>query len=86
MFLEKPEDIALFNNLMETHTYLEPYFAELALWCYLHDKEKYLALVEESKKEEDERLHLKDISECLPGSLSHEAPRTLGDAQEIKNI
>ena len=86
MFLEKPEDIALFNKLMETHTYLEPYFAELALWCYLHDKEKYLSLVEESKKEEDERLHLKDISECILGSLNHEAPRTLGDAQEIKNI
>ena len=65
MFLEKPEDIALFNKLMDSNPTLEPYFAELALWCYLHDKEKYLDLVNESKKEEDERLHLKDISKCL---------------------
>jgi len=70
MFLEKPEDIALFNKLMETHTYLEPYFAELALWCYLHDKEKYLSLVEESKNETDRRLHLKDISDEINFELN----------------
>ncbi len=65
MFLEKCEDIALFNQLMDSNPHLEPYFAELALWCYLHDKEKYIALVEESKTECDQRLHLKDISKCL---------------------
>ena len=86
MFLEKPEDIALFNKLMETHTYLEPYFAELALWCYLHDKEKYLTLVEESKKEEDERLHLKDISERLQVSLEPRGSESQECLTEIKNI
>jgi hypothetical protein len=78
MFLDKPEDIALFNRLMDSNPTLEPYFAELALWCYLHDKDKYLALVEESKNETDRlclvdlakqdthhRLHLKDISDAL---------------------
>jgi hypothetical protein len=65
MFLDKPEDIALFNGLIDSNPTLEPYFAELALWCYLHDKDKYLALVEESKNEQDQRLHLKDISDAL---------------------
>ena len=65
MFLDKPEDIALFNKLMDSNPTLEPYFAELALWCYLHHKDKYLALVEESKNETDHRLHLKDISDAL---------------------
>ena len=50
---------------MDSNPTLEPYFAELALWCYLHDKDKYLALVEESKNEQDQRLHLKDISDAL---------------------
>jgi hypothetical protein len=85
MFLEKPEDIALFNKLMETHTYLEPSFAELALWCYLHDKKKYLSLVEESKKD-DERLHLKDVSERLQVSLEPRGSESQECLQEIKNI
>ena len=49
MFLEKKEDIAFFNRVIADNQDLEPYFAELAVWAYLYQKEKYFELVEECK-------------------------------------
>ena len=50
MFLEKPEDVAFFNKIIETNPNLEPYFAELAVWCYLYNKDKYFQLIDECKE------------------------------------
>ena len=49
MFLEKKEDIAYFNRVIADNANLEPYFAELCVWAYLYNKDKYLELVEECK-------------------------------------
>ena len=49
MFLEKQEDIAFFNKVISDNANLEPYFAELCVWAYLYNKDKYLELIEECK-------------------------------------
>jgi hypothetical protein len=49
MFLEKKEDIEFFNRVIDGNQDLEPYFAELAVWAWLHQREKYLELIEECK-------------------------------------
>ena len=50
MFLEKPEDVAFFNKIIETNPNLEPYFVELSVWCYLYNKDKYFQLIDECKE------------------------------------
>ena len=47
MFLDKPEDIAYFNRIMRDSPHLEPYFAELAVWAWIYQKEKYLDIIKE---------------------------------------
>ena len=49
MFLEKKEDIEFFNRVIDGNQDLEPYFAELAVWAWLHQRDKYLELIEECK-------------------------------------
>ena len=47
MFLDKPEDIAYFNRIMRDSPHLEPYFAELAVWAWIYQKDKYLDIIKE---------------------------------------
>jgi hypothetical protein len=54
MFLTKKEDIAFFNKVMDEHGDLEPYFAELAIWAWIYQRDKYLDLIEECKKQQEE--------------------------------
>jgi hypothetical protein len=51
MFLDKPEDIAYFNRIMRDSPHLEPYFAELAVWAWIYQKNKYLEIVKEYKEQ-----------------------------------
>jgi hypothetical protein len=53
MFLTKKEDIAFFNKIMQENGNLEPYFAELAVWAWIYQRDKYLELIEECKKEQE---------------------------------
>ena len=53
MFLEKKEDIEFFNKVIDNNSDLEPYFAELAVWAWLHQRDKYLELIEECKQQQD---------------------------------
>jgi hypothetical protein len=51
MFLDKPEDIAYFNRIMRDSPHLEPYFAELAVWAWIYQKNKYLEIIQEYKEQ-----------------------------------
>ena len=51
MFLDKPEDIAYFNRIMRDSPHLEPYFAELAVWAWIYQKDKYLDIIKEYEKQ-----------------------------------
>jgi hypothetical protein len=51
MFLDKPEDIAYFNRIMRDSPHLEPYFAELAVWAWIYQKNKYLEIVKEYEEQ-----------------------------------
>ncbi len=51
MFLEKLEDLAYFNRIMRDTPELEPYFAELAVWCWIYQREKYLEVVKEYEEQ-----------------------------------
>ena len=51
MFLNKPEDIAYFNRIMRDSPNLEPYFAELAVWAWIYQKEKYLDIIKEYEEQ-----------------------------------
>ena len=53
MFLEKKEDIEFFNRVIDSNRDLEPYFTELAIWAWIHQKDKYLELVEECKAQNE---------------------------------
>ena len=52
MFLEKPEDIAYFNRIMRDSPHLEPYFAELAVWAWIYQRDKYLEIVKEYEEQQ----------------------------------
>ena len=51
MFLNKPEDIAYFNRIMRDRPDLEPYFAEVAVWAWIYQREKYLELIMEYEEQ-----------------------------------
>ena len=51
MFLDKPEDIAYFNRIMRDSPHLEPYFAELAVWAWIYQKDKYLDIIKEYEEQ-----------------------------------
>jgi hypothetical protein len=51
MFLDKPEDIAYFNRIMRDSPHLEPYFAELAVWAWIYQKDKYLDIIREYEEQ-----------------------------------
>ena len=51
MFLDKPEDIAYFNRIMRDSPHLEPYFAELAVWAWIYQKDKYLDIIQEYEEQ-----------------------------------
>ena len=51
MFLDKPEDIAYFNRIMRDSPHLEPYFAELAVWAWIYQKNKYLEIIKEYEEQ-----------------------------------
>ena len=51
MFLNKPEDIAYFNRIMRDNPQLEPYFAELAVWAWIYQKDKYLDIIQEYEEQ-----------------------------------
>ena len=51
MFLDKPEDIAYFNRIMRDSPHLEPYFAELAVWAWIYQRNKYLEIIKEYKEQ-----------------------------------
>jgi hypothetical protein len=51
MFLDKPEDIAYFNRIMRDSPHLEPYFAELAVWAWIYQKEKYVNIIKEYEEQ-----------------------------------
>jgi hypothetical protein len=52
MFLDKAEDIAYFNRIMRDSPHLEPYFAELAVWAWLYQRDKYLEIVKEYEEQQ----------------------------------
>lgn len=52
MFLEKPEDIVYFNRIMRDSPHLEPYFAELAVWAWIYQRDKYLEIVKEYEEQQ----------------------------------
>ena len=54
MFLDKPEDIAYFNRIMRDSPHLEPYFAELAVWAWIYQKDKYLDIIKEYEERIDD--------------------------------
>ena len=54
MFLDKPEDIAYFNRIMRDRPHLEPYFAELAVWAWIYQKDKYLDIIKEYEERVDD--------------------------------
>ncbi len=51
MFLNKPEDIAYFNRIMRDRPDLEPYVAEVAVWAWIYQREKYLELIKEYEEQ-----------------------------------
>ena len=51
MFLDKAEDIAYFNRIMRDRPDLEPYFAEVAVWAWIYQREKYLELIKEYEEQ-----------------------------------
>ena len=51
MFLEKLEDIAYFNRIMRDRPDLEPYFAEVAVWAWIYQRDKYLELIKEYEEQ-----------------------------------
>jgi hypothetical protein len=51
MFLDKPEDIAYFNRIMRDSPHLEPYFAELAVWAWIYQKDKYVDIIKEYEEQ-----------------------------------
>ncbi len=51
MFLNKPEDIAYFNRIMRDRPDLEPYFAEVAVWAWIYQRDKYLELIKEYEEQ-----------------------------------
>ena len=51
MFLDKPEDLAYFNRIMRDSPHLEPYFAELAVWAWIYQKEKYVNIIKEYEEQ-----------------------------------
>ena len=51
MFLDKAEDIAYFNRIMRDSPHLEPYFAELAVWAWIYQKNKYLEIIKEYEEQ-----------------------------------
>jgi hypothetical protein len=53
MFLEKKEDIEFFNRVIDSNRDLEPYFTELAIWAWIHQRDKYLELIEECKAQNE---------------------------------
>ena len=53
MFLDKAEDIAYFNRIMRDAPHLEPYFAELAVWAWIHQREKYLEIIKEYEEQQE---------------------------------
>ena len=58
MFLDKPEDIAYFNRIMRDSPHLEPYFAELAVWAWIYQRNKYLDIIKEyEEQQEDGTIH-----------------------------
>lgn len=52
MFLHKPEDIAYFDQIMNNNPNLEPYFAELAVWCWIYQRDKYLEIIKNYENEQ----------------------------------
>jgi hypothetical protein len=52
MFLQKPEDIAYFNRIMRDSPHLEPYFAELAVWAWIYQRDKYLEIIKEYEEQQ----------------------------------
>jgi hypothetical protein len=52
MFLDKAEDIAYFNRIMRDSPHLEPYFAELAVWAWIYQRDKYLEIVKEYEEQQ----------------------------------
>jgi hypothetical protein len=58
MFLDKAEDIAYFNRIMRDSPHLEPYFAELAVWAWIYQRNKYLDIIKEyEEQQEDGTIH-----------------------------
>jgi hypothetical protein len=53
MFLDKAEDIAYFNRIMRDSPHLEPYFAELAVWAWIYQRDKYLQIIKEYEEQQD---------------------------------
>lgn len=53
MFLEKPEDITYFNRIMRDAPHLEPYFAELAVWAWIYQRDKYLEIIKEYEEQQE---------------------------------
>lgn len=53
MFLDKQEDIAYFNRIMRDAPHLEPYFAELAVWAWIYQRDKYLEIIKEYEEQQD---------------------------------
>jgi hypothetical protein len=53
MFLEKKEDIEFFNRVIDSNRDLEPYFTELAIWAWIHQRDKYLEHIEECKAQNE---------------------------------
>jgi len=53
MFLDKAEDIAYFNRIMRDSPHLEPYFAELAVWAWIYQRDKYLDIIQEYEEQQE---------------------------------
>ena len=54
MFLDKAEDIAYFNRIMRDSPHLEPYFAELAVWAWIYQRNKYLDIIKEYEEQQED--------------------------------
>lgn len=53
MFLDKEEDIAYFNRILRDSPHLEPYFAELAVWAWIYQRDKYLEIIKQYEEQQD---------------------------------
>jgi len=49
MFCERDEDIALLNKMRDVYPYADAYVLDLFVWCYIHKREEYDALMEKHK-------------------------------------